>query len=453
MDAVQKVGNGHPGTAMSLAPAAYLLFQRHLRHDPADPDVDRSRPVRALHGPLQPHPVPPALPLRVRPRARRPAGAAHLGQPHPRPPRVGSHRRGRDHDRPARAGSRQRRRNGAGAATGARPARPRRRGRAPARSTGTSGSSPATATCRRASAPRPRSLAGTQRLGNLTVIWDDNRISIEDDTHDRLHRGRLPRGTAPTAGTSSRSTSPPTATSTSSRSTPPSRGPRRARAPRPSSGCALRSPGRPPTPPTPGAPTAPRSVPTRWPPPSGCSGSTRRRSRSRSTPRCCAHARRVVDRGAAAAPPVAAAATTPGRPPTPTGQRCGNGSPRASCPTTGGCTCRPSRREPSVATRSASGKTLAALADVLPELWGGSADLARLEQHHHARPAVRPPGGPSDRHVVGQPLRPHPALRRPRARHGRPSPTASRSRATPAPTSARSWSSATTCGRRCGWPP
>lgn len=37
MDAVQKAGNGHPGTAMSLAPAAYLLFQRFLRHDPADP--------------------------------------------------------------------------------------------------------------------------------------------------------------------------------------------------------------------------------------------------------------------------------------------------------------------------------------------------------------------------------------------------------------------------------
>ncbi|GAB2673969.1 transketolase [Thalassiella azotivora] len=36
-DAVQKVGNGHPGTAMSLAPAAYLLFQRFLRHDPSDP--------------------------------------------------------------------------------------------------------------------------------------------------------------------------------------------------------------------------------------------------------------------------------------------------------------------------------------------------------------------------------------------------------------------------------
>ena len=37
MDAVQAVGNGHPGTAMALAPAAYLLFQRTLRHDPQDP--------------------------------------------------------------------------------------------------------------------------------------------------------------------------------------------------------------------------------------------------------------------------------------------------------------------------------------------------------------------------------------------------------------------------------
>lgn len=37
MDSVQKVGNGHPGTAMSLAPVAYNLFQRHLRHDPSDP--------------------------------------------------------------------------------------------------------------------------------------------------------------------------------------------------------------------------------------------------------------------------------------------------------------------------------------------------------------------------------------------------------------------------------
>ncbi len=38
MDAVQQAGNGHPGTAMSLAPAAYLLYQHILRHDPADPN-------------------------------------------------------------------------------------------------------------------------------------------------------------------------------------------------------------------------------------------------------------------------------------------------------------------------------------------------------------------------------------------------------------------------------
>ena len=37
MDAVQKVGNGHPGTAMALAPVAYLLFQKRMRHNPADP--------------------------------------------------------------------------------------------------------------------------------------------------------------------------------------------------------------------------------------------------------------------------------------------------------------------------------------------------------------------------------------------------------------------------------
>ena len=37
MDAGQKAGNGHPGTAMALAPVAYLLFQKHLVHDPSDP--------------------------------------------------------------------------------------------------------------------------------------------------------------------------------------------------------------------------------------------------------------------------------------------------------------------------------------------------------------------------------------------------------------------------------
>ena len=36
-DAVQKTGNGHPGTAMSLAPVAYLLYQNVMTHDPSDP--------------------------------------------------------------------------------------------------------------------------------------------------------------------------------------------------------------------------------------------------------------------------------------------------------------------------------------------------------------------------------------------------------------------------------
>ena len=38
MDAVEAAGSGHPGTAMSLAPAAYLIYQHLLRHDPSDPD-------------------------------------------------------------------------------------------------------------------------------------------------------------------------------------------------------------------------------------------------------------------------------------------------------------------------------------------------------------------------------------------------------------------------------
>ncbi|WP_029431828.1 transketolase [Blastococcus sp. URHD0036] len=49
MDAVQKVGNGHPGTAMSMAPTAYLLFHKWLKHDPSDPNwVARDRFVLSM---------------------------------------------------------------------------------------------------------------------------------------------------------------------------------------------------------------------------------------------------------------------------------------------------------------------------------------------------------------------------------------------------------------------
>ena len=206
MDAVQKVGNGHPGTAMSLAPAAYLLFQRYLRHDPTDPGWLGPRPVRALLRPLQPDALHPALPVRLRPGARRPPGAAHVGLAHPGPPRARAHRRRRDHDRPARPGRRQRGRAWrwppAASAACSTPTPPPAR----ARSTTRSGASPPTATSRRASpARRPRSPAPS---GSATssLLYDDNHISIEDDTSIALSARTSSPATRPTAGTPSAST-------------------------------------------------------------------------------------------------------------------------------------------------------------------------------------------------------------------------------------------------------
>ena len=44
MDAVQKADSGHPGTPMALAPLAYVLWGRHLRYNPRDPDwLNRDR--------------------------------------------------------------------------------------------------------------------------------------------------------------------------------------------------------------------------------------------------------------------------------------------------------------------------------------------------------------------------------------------------------------------------
>lgn len=48
-DAVEKVGNGHPGTAISLAPAAYLLYQKVMRHDPRDTNwIGRDRFILSI---------------------------------------------------------------------------------------------------------------------------------------------------------------------------------------------------------------------------------------------------------------------------------------------------------------------------------------------------------------------------------------------------------------------
>ena len=104
-----------------------------------------------------------------------------------------------------------------------------------------------------------------------------------------------------------------------------------------------------------------------------------------------------------------------------------------------------------IATRSASGKVLTALAPVLPELWGGSADLA----------------GSNDTTMAGEPSfipTEHQTRSSPATRTAGPctsasgssgwagSSTGSRCTASPGRTAARSWCSATTCGPRCGWP-
>ena len=127
MDAVQKVGNGHPGHRDEPRARGLPALPEGDAAQPRRPALARPRPVRAVGRPLQPDPLHPAVPRRLGPRARGPQDAAHLGQQDPRAPGVRPHRRRRDHDRPARPGHRQRRRHGDGRPQGARPARPERR--------------------------------------------------------------------------------------------------------------------------------------------------------------------------------------------------------------------------------------------------------------------------------------------------------------------------------------
>ena len=71
-----------------------------------------------------------------------------------------------------------------------------------------------------------------------------------------------------------------------------------------------------------------------------------------------------------------------------------------------------------MATRKASGEVLSAIAPGLPELWGGSADLAESQQHHAEGRAVVPAAEPHHQGVERRLLRPGAALRHPRARDG-----------------------------------
>ena len=182
MDAVQKVGNGHPGTAMSLAPGGVPAVPEGDAAQPRRPALARPRPLRAVLRALQPHPLHPALPRRLGPRARGPQVAAHLGQQDPGPPGVRPHRRRRDHHRPARARASATRSAWrwppAASAACSTPTRPR----ATRRSTTTIYALCSDGDIEEGVSAEASAIAGVQQLGNLTLIYDDNRISIEDDT-------------------------------------------------------------------------------------------------------------------------------------------------------------------------------------------------------------------------------------------------------------------------------
>jgi transketolase len=181
MDAVQRVGNGHPGTAMAVAPAAYLLFQRHLRHDPADPDwVGRDRFVLSMgHSSLTLY-----LQLYLSGyglelddlKAFRTWGSRTPGHPE----------HGHTVGVETTTGP-----LGQGLGNGVGMAMAQRRVRGLLDPDAEVGESPFDWTTwifasdgdmQEGVSGEASSFAGTQQLGNLVVVWDDNRISIEDNT-------------------------------------------------------------------------------------------------------------------------------------------------------------------------------------------------------------------------------------------------------------------------------
>lgn len=182
MDAVQKVGNGHPGTAMSLAPVAYTLFQRFLRHDPKDPNwIGRDRFILSCgHS---------SLTLYIQLlfsgyglslddlKAFRTWGSLTPGHPEY------GHTAGVE----TTTGP-----LGQGVANAVGMAMAARYERGLLDPDAKWGGSPfdhniwvicSDGDLQEGVSTEASSLAGTQQLGNLKVIYDDNRISIEGDTH------------------------------------------------------------------------------------------------------------------------------------------------------------------------------------------------------------------------------------------------------------------------------
>jgi transketolase len=181
MDAVQKVGNGHPGTAMSLAPAAYLLYQKVMRSNPANPAwPGRDRFVLSCgHSSLTQY-----IQLYLGGfglelddlKALRTWGSKTPGHPE----------RGHTAGVETTTGPLG---QGVGNAVGMAMASRRERGLF---DPGTApGESPfdhhifvfcSDGDLEEGVSAEASSLAGHQRLGNLVMIYDDNKISIEDDT-------------------------------------------------------------------------------------------------------------------------------------------------------------------------------------------------------------------------------------------------------------------------------
>ena len=182
MDAVQKVGNGHPGTAMSLAPVAYTLFQKFLRHDPSDPQwIGRDRFILSCgHS---------SLTLYIQLlfsgygltledlKAFRTWGSLTPGHPE------FGHTDGVE----TTTGP-----LGQGVANAVGMAMAARYERGLLDPDAASGTSPfdhniwvicSDGDLQEGMSAEASSLAGTQELGSLKVIYDDNRISIEGDTH------------------------------------------------------------------------------------------------------------------------------------------------------------------------------------------------------------------------------------------------------------------------------
>jgi transketolase len=181
MDAVQKVGNGHPGTAMSMAPTAYLLFQKWLEHDPTDPQwTGRDRFVLSMgHSSLTLY-----IQLYLSGYGLELSDLQSLrtwGSLTPGHPEV-NHTPGVETTTGPLG-------QGVGNAVGMAMAARRERGLFdPETAEGESlfdhtiWAFASDGDLQEGVSGEASSIAGTQRLGNLVLVYDDNKISIEDNT-------------------------------------------------------------------------------------------------------------------------------------------------------------------------------------------------------------------------------------------------------------------------------